>query len=173
MKAQRQSKKRRTQSKKRRTQSKKRTQRRKYKGGNTVLASQPFNSYGFENGASSPREAALLHEKNNSDMQHKLNQLSGGKRRSRSKRRSMSRSKRRSMSMSKRKSIRKRKGGGSIEIPTFPPIGGIKQAYSSTDLSIGSNTNLVSGLNSAENDCFATDTCTTTQGGAKRRSRKN
>jgi hypothetical protein len=165
MKTQRHSKKRRTQSKKKRTQSKKRTQRRKYKGGNTVLASQPFNSYGFENGASSPREAALLHEKNNSDMQHKLNQLSGGKRRSRSKRRSMS--------MSKRKSIRKRKGGGSIEIPTFPPIGGIKQAYSSTDLSIGSNTNLVSGLNSAENDCFATDTCTPTQGGAKRRSRKN
>lgn len=159
MKTQRQSKKRRTQSKKQRTQSKKkRTQRRKYKGGNTVLASQPFNSYGFENGASSPREAALLHEKNNSDMQHKLNQLSGGKRRSRSKRRNRS---------------RLRKGGGTIEIPTFPPIGGIKQAYSSTDLSIGSNTNLVSGLNAAENDCFATDTCTPAQGGSKRRSRKN
>ena len=143
-----------------RTQSHKRTYRhkrtqsykKKYKGGDTVLASQPFNSYGFENGASSPREAALLQEKNNSTMQHKLNQLSGGRRSSKG-RRSRSR------------------GGGTIEIPTFPPIGGIKQAYSSTNLSIGSNTNLVSGLNSAKNDCFATDTCTSTQGGSRRRHR--
>lgn len=112
--------------------------RKSYTGGNAILGSQPFKSFGFEHGASSAREAALLHEKNNNDMQQQLN----------------------------------RQSGGSIEVPTFPPIGGIKQAYSSSDLSIGGNTNLINGLNDAQSDCFATDTCKPTIGGSRRRRNK-
>ena len=145
--------------------------RKTYKGGDTTLGSQPFNSFGFENGATSPREAALLHEKNNNAMQHKMNQMSGGSRRSK---RSRSRSKRgskRSRSRSKRSRSKrtKKQRGGTIEVPSFPPIGGIKQAYSATDLSVGGNTNIVNGLNDAQGDCFATDTCPPTAGGARRK----
>jgi len=154
-----------------------------YKGGDKFTA-QPFNSYGFENGASSPRESALLHEKNNNAMQHKMNQMSGGKRsrgkrsrgkRSRGKRsrskRSRSKRSRGKRSRSKRsggKRSRKQYGGADvIQVPTFPPVGGIKQAYSSTDLSVGGNTNLVKGVNDSQGDCFATDTCTQLAGGTK------
>ena len=144
-------------------QSKRKT-RKTYKGGDTTLGSQPFNSFGFENGATSPREAALLHEKNNNAMQHKMNQMSGG----RSKRK-RSRSKHKH-SRSKRKHKRtKKQRGGTIEVPSFPPVGGIKQAYSATDLSVGGNTNIVNGLNDAQGDCFATDTCPPTAGGARRK----
>ena len=156
-------------------QSKRKT-RKTYKGGDTTLGSQPFNSFGFENGATSPREAALLHEKNNNAMQHKMNQMSGGrskhKRKSGSKRKRKSGSKRK-RSGSKRKHSRskrtKKQRGGTIEVPSFPPVGGIKQAYSATDLSVGGNTNIVNGLNDAQGDCFATDTCPPTAGGARRK----
>jgi hypothetical protein len=158
---------------KRKTHSKRHTRktynRKTYKGGDTTLGSQPFNSFGFENGATSPREAALLHEKNNNAMQHKMNQMSGGRRRSRSRSKRKSRSKhKRKRSGSKSKRTNKQRGG-TIEVPTFPPIGGIKQAYSATDLSVGGNTNIVNGLNDAQGDCFATDTCPPTAGGARRK----
>ena len=152
--------------------------RKTYKGGDTTLGSQPFNSFGFENGATSPREAALLHEKNNNAMQHKMNQMSGGKRGSkRGSRRSKSRSRRsksrsrskRSRSKRSRSKHTKKQRGGTIEVPSFPPVGGIKQAYSATDLSVGGNTNIVNGLNDAQGDCFATDTCPPTAGGARRK----
>ena len=135
---------------KRKTNKRKTNKRKTYNGGDTTLSSQSFNSFGFANGATSPREAALLHEKNNNAMQHKMNQMSGGKR-----------------SGYKRSGYKQR--GGTIEVPSFPPIGGIKQAYSATDLSVGGNTNVVKGINDAQNDCFATDTCQspTTAGGSK------
>ena len=135
---------------KRKTNKRKTNKRKTYNGGDTTLSSQSFNSFGFANGATSPREAALLHEKNNNAMQHKMNQMSGGKR-----------------SGYKRSGYKQR--GGTIEVPSFPPIGGIKQAYSATDLSVGGNTNVVKGINDAQNDCFATDTCQspTTVGGSK------
>ena len=123
-----------------------------YKGGNISLASQPFNSLGFGNGASSPREAALLHEQNSNDQQQQLNKMSGGKR-------------------SRGKRSRKQRGGN-IEVPSFPPIGGINQAYSATNLSIGGNTNIVDALNQAQWDCHAKDNCETTTGGTKRTKRR-
>ena len=140
-----------------------------YKGGDNTLVAHPFNSFGFTNGAGSPREDALLHEKNNNALQHKLNRQSGGKRarRSSTARRSSRtrrssraiRSSRTRRSSTARRSSRTKQRGGTIEVPTFPPIGGIPQAYSTTDLSIGGNTNLVKGINDAQGDCFATDTC--------------
>ena len=185
-------------------------QRRKhnsYKGGNISLASQPFKSLGFGNGASSPREAALFHEQNSNDRQQQLNKMSGGKRsrgkrssgkRSRSKRsrskRSRGKRSRSKRSRSKRSSGKRSRGkrsrgkrsrskrsrskrsrkqrGGNIEVPSFPPIGGINQAYSATDLSIGGNTSMVAGINDAQGDCFATDTCQSTTGGTKRTKRR-
>ena len=142
--------------------------RKSYKGGDTTLGSQPFNSFGFENGASSPREAALLHEKNNNAMQHKMNQMSGGKR---SGKRSGS-SKRSGHKRSGHKRTRKQRGGSTIDVPSFPPVGGIKQAYSATDLSVGGNTNIVNGLNDAQGDCFATDTCPPTSGGSSHKKKR-
>jgi len=143
-----------------------------YKGGNISLASQPFNSLGFGNGASSPREAALLHEQNSNDQQQQLNKMSGGKRsrgkRSRGKR---SRGKRSRGKRSRGKRSRKQRGGN-IEVPSFPPIGGINQAYSATNLSIGGNTNIVDALNQAQWDCHAKDNCETTTGGTKRTKRR-
>ena len=136
----------------RKTYNRKTYNRKTYNGGDTTLSSQPFNSFGFANGATSPREAALLHEKNNNAMQYKMNQMSGGK----------------GKRSGHKRSGRKQRGG-TIEIPSFPPIGGIKQAYSATDLSVGGNTNVVKGLNDAQNDCFATDTCPPTAGGARRK----
>jgi hypothetical protein len=159
---------------KRQTQTR-RKGRKSYKGGDTTLGSQPFNSFGFENGASSPREAALLHEKNNNAMQHKMNQMSGGKRSSkrsghRSKRSGHKRSSRSKRSSGKR--TRKQRGGSTIDVPSFPPVGGIKQAYSATDLSVGGNTNIVNGLNDAQGDCFATDTCPPTSGGSSHKKKR-
>jgi hypothetical protein len=156
-----------------------------YKGGDTTLGSQPFNSFGFEHGASSPREAALLHEKNNNAMQHKMNQMSGGKRsghkRSGHKRSGHKRSghkrkrsghKRSGHKRSRNKRTKKQRGGDTIQVPSFPPVGGIKQAYSATDLSIGGNTNIVKGLNDAQADCFATDTCPPTSGGSSHKKKR-
>lgn len=161
---------------------------------NTSLGSQPFNSFGFAHGASSAREAALLTQKNNNEMQHKLNKQSGGKRKSRSKskrsrtmrKRSRSKSKskskqsksksksKQSKSKSKRKSRRRSMHGGAdagIEVPTFPPIGGVKHAYSASDLSVGGNTTLIKGANDAKGDCYVNDTCNATAGGGSRRRR--
>jgi len=145
---------------KRKTNKRKTNKRKTYNGGDTTLSSQSFNSFGFANGATSPREAALLHEKNNNAMQHKMNQMSGGKR---------SGYKRSGYKRSGYKRSGYKQRGGTIEVPSFPPIGGIKQAYSATDLSVGGNTNVVKGINDAQNDCFATDTCQspTTAGGSK------
>ena len=147
--------------------------RKSYKGGDTTLGSQPFNSFGFENGASSPREAALLHEKNNNAMQHKLNQMSGGKRKRSGHRSKRSGSGKRSgHKRSSGKRTRKQRGGSTIDVPSFPPVGGIKQAYSATDLSVGGNTNIVNGLNDAQGDCFATDTCPPTSGGSSHKKKR-
>jgi hypothetical protein len=162
----RKSQRRKSQSQRRKSQRRKsqrqRSKHNSYKGGNISLASQPFKSLGFGNGASSPREAALFHEQNSNDRQQQLNKMSGGKRsggkRSRGKR-------------SRGKRSRKQRGGN-IEVPSFPPIGGINQAYSATDLSIGGNTSMVAGINDAQGDCFATDTCQSTTGGSKRTKRR-
>ena len=151
----------------RRKSQRQRSKHNSYKGGNISLASQPFKSLGFGNGASSPREAALFHEQNSNDRQQQLNKMSGGKR-SRSKR---SRGKRSRGKRSSGKRSRKQRGGN-IEVPSFPPIGGINQAYSATDLSIGGNTSMVAGINDAQGDCFATDTCQSTTGGTKRTKRR-
>ena len=151
----------------RRKSQRQRSKHNSYKGGNISLASQPFKSLGFGNGASSPREAALFHEQNSNDRQQQLNKMSGGKR-SRSKRSSGKRS--RGKRSSGKRSRKQR--GGNIEVPSFPPIGGINQAYSATDLSIGGNTSMVAGINDAQGDCFATDTCQSTTGGTKRTKRR-
>ena len=146
-----------------------------YKGGDTTLGSQPFNSFGFEHGASSPREAALLHEKNNNAMQHKMNQMSGGKRSGHKRsghKRKRSGHKRSGHKRSRNKRTKKQRGGDTIQVPSFPPVGGIKQAYSATDLSIGGNTNIVKGLNDAQADCFATDTCPPTSGGSSHKKKR-
>jgi hypothetical protein len=58
-----------------------------------------------------------------------------------------------------------------IQVPTFPPIGGVTHAYSASDLSVGGNTTLVKGSNDAKGDCYVNDTCSDTAGGGSRRRR--
>jgi hypothetical protein len=114
----------------------------------------PFESLGFPLGASSPREAALKIAQENDNKQFLMNRQSGGKTRQRRK---------------------TRQSGGSedaktLEVPQFPPIGGIQTAYTTTDLSKLGNLVNITGASDAKNDCYATDSCPKEGGARKRRS---
>ncbi len=106
----------------------------------------PFLTYGLTPGSSSHRESALLFQKNMNNEQSNLNKI-GGRRKS-----------------------RKRKGGALV-VPQFPPSGPQVGPVNANSMSVVGNTTLVTSINDAGNDCYATNSCI--KGGTyKRRSYK-
>ena len=140
-----------------------------YKGGD--LTAKPYQTLGFPNGASSEREAALRVGQSKDQAQHAMNKTGG-----------------RGGGVPQYTEVQAnvsaegagagagtrggtRSGGagtsippGTMVVPQFPPIGGIKTAYTTSGLSSAGNLSSLVGTVDSSNDHFATE-----QSGGRRR----
>jgi hypothetical protein len=121
------------------------------------MASNPYNGlanqvYGFEAGATSPRQSALLFGQNMDEQQNDINKTHGGSKYSR-----------RLLKNRKRYS-----GGqvppGQIEIPSFNPPGPQVSPFDANSASRQGNQAFIDTLASACNDCHVNNTCASTPG---------
>jgi hypothetical protein len=133
----------------------------------------PYNGipnlvYGFEEGAASPRESALLYGSNMVDEQNLLNKTHGGSK----------------YYKKTFKKTRKMNGGqvpaNQIEVPSFNPPGPKVSPYDANLSSKQGNQTFIDTLASGCNDCYVNNSCdktpgcpSTVSGGSKRKSQKN
>lgn len=120
----------------------------------------PNQVYGYENGACSPRQNALLYQQQNDAEQTSIISPSGGGRRRYSRRRS---------------GYKKRGGqaaGTEMVVPSFVQQGPATSPINSTSASIATNQTALDAKVAACNDCYATGTCDQTMGCPQQGGRK-
>lgn len=141
-----------------------------------AYATIPNQVYGYEAGAGSPRQNALLYQLENDNVQAELAATGGSRRHSRKYR--MSRKPRQSHRSRHSRRQHKRVVGGQaagteMVVPSFPQTGPATSPLNPTSASVVANQAALDAKVSACNDCYATGTCDQSMGCPQQGGRRN
>ena len=126
----------------------------------------PYNGipnlvYGYEEGAASPRESALLFGSNMVEEQNLLNKTHGG---AKYRKKTVKKNNKKSRKMRGGQIITGQVPPGQIEIPSFNPPGPKVSPYDANLSSKQGNQTFIDTLASGCNDCYVNNSCGTTPG---------